>query len=353
MDQTTPAHLPSAQDGSLTLTCLSVRDETPTVKTFTFEASGPFPHEAGQAMTLALPVGDEILYRTFSIASAPGGDRRFEMTIKAHAGGRATSWLHGSLRAGDAVTGRPPRGHFTLARRTGRPLALVSGGSGATPLMSMLRRLAGTEPDADVAWFHAARSPDEILFAEELARLQAVMPNLSVSIAVSRPAPGWFGLRGRMSRRLLSVAVPDLARRDTFCCGPSAFMEEAKLIHAAEGGARDRFHTEAFGPAIPVAPSPAETAEIPAEGKDYELVCDGRPLTVHSHETILQACLRQGVIIPCGCGQGMCGTCRIRKVAGTVEMNHQGGLDPDEERDGFILACSSRLASDAEISLGL
>jgi len=337
--------------GGLTLTCLAVRDETPNVKTFTFEASDDFPHEAGQAMTLALPVDGETLYRTFSIASAPGRDRRFEMTIKAHPAGRATAWLHRTLKAGDVVLGRRPRGRFTLAHRKAAKIALLSGGSGATPLMSMLRHLAAVEPEADVAWFHAAHSRAEILFERELARLQTLMPNLSAAITVSRGEPGWFGLKGRMTRRLLSVAIPDLAQRDVFCCGPSPFMAEAKLIHAAEGGAGESFHTEAFRPAEVPAALPSEAAEADRDGESFELRCDGRTVTVRPHETILQACLRQGIIIACGCGQGMCGTCRIRKVSGTIEMQHQGGLDPDEESSGFILACSSRLKSPAEISL--
>jgi ferredoxin len=202
-----------------------------------------------------------------------------------------------------------------------------------------------------VAWFHAARLPDEILFAAELARLQEIMPNLTVSIAVSRPRPGWFGLRGRPTRRLMSVAVADLAARDVFCCGPSAFMAEARLIHAAEGGGRETFHMEAFGPAAPITAA-ADDDPVPApDNGTFELLCDGRAVTVKNHETILQACLRQGLVIPCGCGQGLCGTCRVRRLSGTVVMNHHGGLDPEEERAGFILACSSRLASDARISL--
>jgi ferredoxin len=72
---------------------------------------------------------------------------------------------------------------------------------------------------------------------------------------------------------------------------------------------------------------------------------------VRADETILQAALRQGVIIPCGCGQGMCGTCRVTKVRGEIMMNHQGGLAPEEEQSGYILACSTKLLSDAEIRL--
>ena len=195
--------------------------------------------------------------------------------------------------------------------------------------------------------------PNEVLFATELARLQETMPNLAVAVTVSRPAPGWLGFRGRLSRRLVSVAVPDLARREVFCCGPAGFMDEMRLIHAAEGGRKDSFHTEAFGgpPALSAQAAIASPADDAPSAASYEMRIADRILQVRTDESILQAALRQGVIIPCGCGQGMCGTCRVMKVSGDVAMNHQGGLAQEEERSGYILACSTKLLSDAEIRL--
>ena len=144
------------------LTCIGVRDETPTIKTFMFHASAPHgtTHVAGQAVTLALPVDGETLYRTFTISSAPRTDGTLELTVKAHPKGRATEWLHRTIRLGSKVQSNSPRGRFTLARRSGHRLAFVSGGSGATPMMAMLRHLASVEPEVDVAWLHAAQSPE-------------------------------------------------------------------------------------------------------------------------------------------------------------------------------------------------
>jgi ferredoxin-NADP reductase len=334
----------------LALTCRAIRRETPSIKTFVFEADGPFDHEAGQALTLAVPADGEALLRTFSIASAPDAGGLIEVTIKAQPDGRATRWLHSVLMPGDILEARRPRGRFTLARRRpAAPIAFVSAGSGATPLMAMLRELARTEPEANVAWFHAARDEGEILFAGELALLQTRMPNLTVAVTLTAPAPGWFGYRGRPTRRLLSVTIPDLAARDLFCCGPHGFATEIKLIHAAEGGLSGRYHTEAFHPLVPLA---AVTTPLPVlKGAEFQLRIGDRTLTTHGGETVLQAALRQGVVIPCGCGQGLCGTCRVELISGAVDLRHQGGLGADEEREGFILACSSRAKTDLSIRL--
>ncbi|TWF58777.1 ferredoxin-NADP reductase [Neorhizobium alkalisoli] len=336
----------------LLLTCIGVRDETPTIKTFSFQAETPFGHEAGQALTLVLDIDGVDAFRTFSISSPPGTDR-FEITIKAHNSAGATAWMHRMVAPGSCLKARPPRGHFTLSKRRSDRIAFVSAGSGATPLMAMLAELATLAPDADVSWVHAARDASEILFAERLAELQRAMPNLQVSIVISRPGPGWTGYRGRLSRRMMSVMVPDLARRDVFCCGPSAFMQEVRLIHAAEGGDKAGFHSETFGGVV--APVLAKQITEDDTGLDasesFTLTVGTRTLDIRSDESVLQASLRQGVIIPCGCGQGMCGTCLVKKLGGEVETSYQGGITPEEESEGYILACSAKPLGNLAISI--
>ena len=331
----------------LALTLIEVRAETPDIKTFLFRPDGgPLHYEAGQSTTLRLPMDGETLFRTFSIASAPGGET-LALTIKAHAGGRATRWMHETLQVGDVVEARRPRGRFTIANRQGDAVALVSAGSGASPLMAMLRHLAQAAPETDIVWLHAARTPGDILFAAELEDLQRRIAGLRVAMVVSRPSPGWFGFSGRLNRRLASVAVPDLGRREVFCCGPTAFMDEVRLIHAAEGGRRDRFHFEHFGAVGPPAPVPMPDA--PESG--FAVHMGDKRFLARADETLLEAATRQTIVIPCGCASGMCGTCRVTLVAGEVAMHHEGGLSAEEEAEGYILACSSRPRSDIAIEL--
>jgi len=168
-----------------------------------------------------------------------------------------------------------------------------------------------------------------------------------VAVTVSRPEPGWFGFTGRLGRRLVSVALPDLGRREAFCCGPAGFMEEARLVHAAEGGERTRFHIERFAAAAPVASPPVPDA--PAGG--FLVTLGEKRFTARPGETLLQAATRQAVVIPCGCAAGLCGTCRVSLVSGDVAMHHEGGLSADEEAEGYVLACSSRPCSDVTLAL--
>lgn len=332
------------------LTCVAVRDETPTVKTFVLTPSDNMPDAAlaGQSLTFRLEIGGDVLWRTFSIASAPG--LPIEVTVKRHSGGRATVWMHETLSPGHHLEAGTPRGRFTLTGDPGRPLAFISAGSGATPVMAMLRDLDRRGATLDLAWHHAARTSDEILFATELAAFQARHQGLQVTVALSAPEPGWFGLSGRASRRQMAAAIPDLGRRDVFCCGPAGFMEAIKLIHAAEGAPRERFHSESFHALSPAA-SPSEAEAVGRVRPSFPLEIGGRTITVEAEETILRASLRQGVVIPCGCAQGICGTCIVKARKGRFRMNHQGGLSPDEEAAGYLLACSTTLDGPAAIDL--
>ncbi|WP_454685379.1 2Fe-2S iron-sulfur cluster-binding protein [Ancylobacter moscoviensis] len=344
------AALPTATagDASVRLQVVAIEPETADVKTFTFRPLDRLPaYEAGQAMTLRLPVDGAVVSRTFSLASAPGEGDTLAMTIKAQPGGVATRWLHSRLKPGDVVEAGCPRGRFTLAVGREESVALLSAGSGASPLMSMLRRLAVTQPDANVVWFHAARTPEDVLFARPLAALQHAMPRLRVAVTVSRPAPGWFGYSGRAGRRLLSVAVPDLGRRQVYCCGPEGFMQDMRLIHGAEGGPREAFRTEHFG-APPPAPA-AAVAQAPDGG--FSVALGGKLFRSRPDETLLEAATRQQVVIPCGCASGMCGTCRVTLLDGRVAMHHNGGLSPEEEAEHYILACSARPLTDLAIAL--
>ncbi|MGF6542120.1 flavin reductase family protein [Paraburkholderia youngii] len=336
---------------SRTLECIGVRNEAPGVMTFRLrdpQADGTRRFAPGQAMRLTLFIDGVRHDRTFSIASSPLEGDVFELTIKAKADGTVTRWLHQTLREGMRIDARYPLGRFTLDASNGAPLALVSAGSGASPLMSMLRTLAQCDPHADIAWLHAARRAEDILFADELAALQTRMPNLKVSVWLSAPAPGWFGLRGRMTRGTLGAMTPDFGRRTVYCCGPAAFMQNIRQIHAAEGARRAAFHIEHFGPVVET--PLAETATEDAGGVIHHATLGNRRFDVRVGETLLMAATRQQVVIPCGCASGLCGTCKVRRVSGDVTMHHAGGLSASEEAQGWILACSSRPSTDIEIA---
>lgn len=344
------------------LELIRVEDDAVDLRSFTFRAAGggEFSFLPGQAITLTLPVTaegtgiTEGIPRTFTIASPPTRADTITVSVKAGAEGTATRWMHRELRPGALLKAVGPVGRFSLALRPARRIALISAGSGITPMMSMLRWLHDRGETTDVAFVHQARAPTAIPFRDELAALDRAMPNLSISLIVSRvPAgEGWSGYRGRLDRPLLTRMVPDLPRREIFCCGPHGFMDLVRAIAAAEGGAPDRFHTETFHPQGQVPSVPASLAgpvrSLVTENA-FAISLGSRQFGASADDTIVEAAARSGLVIPTGCRSGLCGTCRLRLLSGQVEMKHQGGLSSKEERKGYVLACCSRPRSDLKL----
>ena len=338
----------------LRLACVARRQETADVVTFTFrDVEGrPLKHLPGQALTLALPLPGETAWRTFTIASTPTRPGEVELTVKAAPNSHATRWMHEALHPGIEIEARGPVGQFSIAHHYAPSFALISGGSGITPMMSMLRWLADRGETVDVVFVHAARTPEDALFVRELADLDSRMPNLRIATVVADVPAGqsWSGYRGVIDRRMMAVMVPDLARREVFCCGPAGFMGAIGRIFDAEGGDTAHFHTESFGAAKAADVTPAVSATAVATANGPTLTINGRALTVVAGTTILAAARAGGIVIPTGCQEGMCGTCRVKKLDGSVEMTHKGGITSREERQGYILACCSRMTGDVQVT---
>lgn len=323
------------------LTCTAVRDEAPSVKTFCLAPTdgSRIKFHAGQNLTIAWPMDGETLTRTFTIASPPTLTGHVELTVKAHHGGRVTPDLHRRLAPGCEVRAYGPGGQFGLAFTPSDRILMVSGGSGVTPMMSMLRLIRDRRYTSDVCLIHSASQPGDLMFTDELRAIAARCPNVSVTLLPSSVprGEGWIGPRGRLSRRLLHALVPDAKHRVAFLCGPPAFRAAVRRALAAEGVDPFAIREESFVSEPPAPPPLAATGETVI----ITLARSGRQIEAAADRTIYETLRRSGVVVPTGCRTGICGTCRIASVSGQVTMMHQGGLSPAQEKAGQILACCS------------
>lgn len=323
------------------LTLVKRQQDTSDIVTFTFRTKdGVMQFLPGQAVALDLPMPKGTATRTFTISSAPLGSHELQVTVKAAPDAHATRWMHDHLEVGADITARGPFGQFSLAHRFGRPILLIGGGSGFTPMMSMLRWLNARGDDVDVTVVQVARQVQDLLYTEELARISAEMPRLNLFAVVASPGPGesWTGYRGRPDRAMLRAMVPDANRREAYCCGPQGFMDQIRRCLLAEGLGADHFHTESFGSAVQKAPAKAKPM---GEGAGHKVTMRGRSFQVPEGERLSTALAAQNIRVPTGCNAGQCGTCKLRLTEGAVEMNQDGGLSDHEVKQGLILACCS------------
>ena len=337
------------------LEVIGIFEEAPQVRTFVFRSDEGtwFRYRPGQFVTLELPAAEGPLLRTYTLSSSPSRPFSIAVTVKAQADSVGTRWMFDNLVIGARLRAYGPAGDFSHHSHPAGRYFFVSAGSGITPTMSMLRWLSDCAPATDVAFVTCARRPRDIIFRRELELLASRMPGLSLSFLVEEAPDGevWSGHRGRIDAARLPLVAPDFLEREIFCCGPEPFMHGLRAILGDAGFDMAHYHEESFvRPAMP-----APLAEMPAadaarqEAVAIRFAVSGVEAVAPAGQSVLQAARAAGVRIAAACESGLCGTCKVMKTAGEVEMSHNGGILDDEIAEGYILACCSRPLGPVEI----
>lgn len=358
--------LPSRWVGgeAVKLMCCQTRQETHDVKSFFFyDPSGcGFSFEPGQFITLSVNVAGNKVSRCYTISSPPTRPHTISITVKRAPGGVVSNWLHDNLHAGDLIEVFGPAGSFTAATYPAKKSLYLSAGSGITPLMSMARTAYELGLDSDIVFLHSARTPLDLIFRPELELMQTAMPGFRLVYICDQPDGNatWNGLTGRLSPQVLRQAVPDFLEREVFVCGPAGYMASIRSMLEDAQYDMQHYHQESFE---------IETLTTENENLLFKKNSDPKPVspdsttysvyfarsnktvTMTSLETLLSAAKKAGIVAPSSCRQGMCGTCKVRLVQGTVEMHHNGGIRQREIDKGDRLMCCSRPTSDLMIEL--
>lgn len=336
------------QNPLIELQCFAVRQETPEAKSYFFRpTSGQrLAFEPGQFLTFVFDIDGEEHQRSYTISSSVDAPGWVSITVKRVPYGVISNWLFHNMTSGAMVSAFPPAGIFTCGVTPSASLLILTAGSGVTPAASMLRSLSDRASQADITLIHFARSPEDMIFTSEMAHWTNTLPNLRIIPVITRDSQygGWVGPVGRLSTDLIRALVPDAAERTVYCCGPETFMQDAHKILTGLGVDDDRFHVESFSSEVVEPEYQADihkgaTHKIRFEQSDQSVVVD-------DGGTVLKAAKQSKVRIQTSCKKGVCGTCRVKLLSGTVQIDHKGGIKQREIDQGYILACCSRPTSD-------
>jgi ferredoxin-NADP reductase len=227
---------------------VEIRRETPRVATLLLKVPGWQGHRAGQHVDVRLTAADGYqAERSYSIASAPE-DPLLALTVERLEDGEVSPYLVGEVRAGDRFELRGPiGGYFVWEVADGGPLLLMAGGSGIAPLMAMLRHRAAAGSEVPARLLYSSRTFEEIIYREELSRLDA--ESVSVVHTLTRSQPdGWTGYARRIDRQMIGeVAWPADQSPRVYVCGPTSFVETAAGLLVEMGRDPQRIKTERFG----------------------------------------------------------------------------------------------------------
>jgi ring-1,2-phenylacetyl-CoA epoxidase subunit PaaE len=310
-----------------------------------------FAFKAGQHLTLRATVGGEEVRRNYSLCTAPAeGD--WMVTVKRIGGGLFSNWVGDQLKPGDTIDVMPPHGSFTtnFAATNKRHLVGIAGGSGITPVMSLIRTLLREEPESRFTLLYGNRDSSSVIFLEALAALKdKYLDRLEVYHFLDAEDQDIELFNGMLTRERLDGAlpalVPDAASVDGwFVCGPGPMMDAAEGALLDGATPKERIHIERFTADRPAGAVAREMAELQtkAEGVTVAVTLDGRTRRVpFTAGNILDSARASGLPAPFACKAGVCATCRAKVTSGKVEMAVHYGLTDEEVADGYVLTCQS------------
>ena len=307
------------------------------------ELARAFAYRPGQFLTLRVPTPDGgSVARCYSLCSSPVAGERARIAVKRMAAGLASSWIADNVRPGTVLDVLPPAGTFT-PRSLESDFLLLAGGSGITPVMSILKSalLAGR---GRVVLIYANADARSVIFARELRELQAAAPR---KLAVIH----WLdAVQGPPSPAALRELARPYASFEAFICGPDLYMATVKQALTELGVPAARVHVERF---LSLAENPFEATEVVggvASSLEVDLDDEVHKLDWPSGERMLDVMLDAGLDAPYSCREGVCGACACRLVDGEVEMAHNEVLEEADLTDGYILACQA-VALTTEVSI--
>jgi ferredoxin-NADP reductase len=233
-------------------TLKEIKEETPDVKTFSFTLENWTQHRPGQHYDIRLTAPDGYqAQRSYSIASEPERSGEIDLTVERLDDGEVSTYLHDVLVPGDQIEVRGPiGGYFVWEAEMGGPLLLVGGGSGIVPLMAMVRHRARSRSTVPTRVLYSVRSPDDVIYFEELMQRRAFDDGLEIIYTFTRSQPAdWTGYARRIDNQMLAeVAGPLGDHTLAYVCGPTSLVEAVANGLVEAGIPAGRIRTERFGP---------------------------------------------------------------------------------------------------------
>ena len=301
-----------------------------------------FDYQPGQYIGIGVLVDGRWRWRSYSLTSTPVTGaarpatlgqvgRTITITVKAMPEGFLSTHLVGGVAPGTIVRLAAPQGNFVMPDPAPASVLFITGGSGITPVMSMLRTLVRRDQITDVVHLHSAPTESDVMFAAELSELQRTHDGYRLRLRTTRA-------QGRLDLARLNDEVPDWRDRQTWACGPEGMLNHAERAWAAAGIA-ERLFLERFAVA---------KAGAHGQGGTVEFARSGKTLTVDGATPLMDAGEQVGVRMPFGCRMGICQSCVVGLLDGHVRDLRTGA---EKEPGSRIQTCISAASGDCVLDV--
>jgi stearoyl-CoA 9-desaturase NADPH oxidoreductase len=323
---------------------LEVRQETVDSATLVIKPGWgfSFDYQPGQYIGIGLLVEGRWRWRSYSLTSSPVSGaarpatsglraRIITITVKAMPEGFLSTHLVGGVAPGTIVRLAAPQGNFVMPDPAPASVLFITGGSGITPVMSMLRTLARRDQITNVVHLHSAPTESDVMFAAELAELQSAHNSYRLQLRSTRTD-------GRLDLSRLDDVVPDWRERQAWACGPEGMLNAAERVWSAAGIA-ERLHLERFA---------VSKAAVHGQGGTVEFARSGKTVTVDAATPLMDAGEQVGIRMPFGCRMGICQSCVVGLLDGHVRDLRTGA---EREPGSRVQTCISAASGDCVLDV--
>ena len=331
---------------------------------FEHPSSGKINYKAGQFLTLIVSVNGKEVRRAYSLCSSPFVDQDLAVTVKRVENGLMSNWLGDNLKVGNTIKIMEPMGQFTTEYKADnkRHIILFAGGSGITPMMSLIKSTLVQEPNSICSLIYCNRDIDSIIFKTELEKLEITDEGRLHVIHVLDNAPmNWQGYSGLLNHDMLTKLferIPDwgIAKTTYLMCGPEGMMKNVESLLDKRSIPKEKIFKESFVQGTidkEDKKQPETSGELTArevtiryDGQEYKVL-------VPANKAILETALDQGIDLPYSCQSGLCTACRGKALSGKVKLDEEEGLSQSERAEGYVLTCVGHpLTDDVVIEIG-
>ncbi|MEP3636797.1 MAG: 2Fe-2S iron-sulfur cluster-binding protein [Paracoccaceae bacterium] len=321
------------------------------------DAGDVFEFTQGQYLTFKKDFEGEELRRSYSICAGKD-DGVLQVGIKRVEGGAFSTWANEDLSVGDTLQAMPPMGAFHIAIEPDakRSYLCFAGGSGITPILSIMRTTLAREPGARFTLVYANRGVNSIMFRDEIEDLKnTYLERLNVIHILKSDTQEIDLFTGRVTEEKCAELFQrwiDIKSIDTaFICGPEPMMLGIASALRAHGLNDSQIKFELFASSQPgqlTRKAVSKSATENQDATDVSVTLDGatRKLQMDQNTSVLDAVRAQDIDAPFACKAGVCSTCRCRVLEGEVEMAANHALEDDEVAKGYVLSCQSYPISD-------
>lgn len=339
---------------NLKLIVSEIRNINENAKTFRLITKNEYlpVFQSGQYINLFVEIDGVRTSRPYSICSSNKQRAYYEITVARIQNGFVSDYFLDKVKVGDEFEANGPAGvfHFNPAFHN-KNNVYIAGGSGITPFISMIKEVTESGLDRNIHLIYGCRDEDNILFKEELERIQNKHSNFKFSVILSEPKQTYKGLKGFIDEKCIKNLIKDIKNKTYYICGPQIMNDFVVNELEKMNIKKSMIRREMFGSRQDIQNEPGWPKNLSGNETFKIKINDKKEIEAFSKDSLLTTLEKNGIRVNVCCRSGECSLCRVQLKKGKVFMPRGVLLRHADEKFGYIHSCKAYPITDIEICI--